>query len=150
MFSRMLLPTDGTACSFAAAEYARDLLKLNSSSRLTIIHVRKKHQPVYRVYRWREVEVPLSDEEKRRICEAEERILAQTEKIFTDAGLATDTDVVTGAPAEEICAYAEKGGYDLIIMGSENAGAIKNIPKSVSHNVLCLAKCPVLVIKAAR
>jgi nucleotide-binding universal stress UspA family protein len=63
--------------------------------------------------------------------------------------LATDTDVVTGAPAEEICAYAQKGGYDLIVMGSRNAGNIKAMAKSVSHNVLCMAGRPVLVIKCS-
>jgi nucleotide-binding universal stress UspA family protein len=147
MYSKVLVPTDGTPCSLAGAEYARDLLKLNPSAQLTILHVRKKHQPVYRVYRWREVEVPISEEEKRRICEAEELLLAQTEKIFADAGLITDADVVTGVPAEEICAYAEKGGYDLIVMGSRSAGKIKALAKSVSHNVLCMARCPVLVIK---
>jgi nucleotide-binding universal stress UspA family protein len=143
----MLVPTDGTPCSLAAAEYARDLLKLNPSAQLTVLHVRRKPQPVYRVYRWQEVEVPPSEEEKRRICEAEERLLARTEKIFTDAGLVTDSDVVIGAPGEEICAYAEKGGYDLIVMGSQGAGDIKTCAKSVSLHVSHMAKCPVLVVK---
>jgi nucleotide-binding universal stress UspA family protein len=148
MYSKILMPTDGAPCALAAAEYARDLLKLNPSAQLTIIHIRQMPKPVYRVYRWREVEVPVSEEVQRRICEAEERILAQTEKIFTDAGLVPDTEVVTGTPAEDICAYAEKGGYDLIVMGSRNVGKNRAFIKSVGHYVLSMAKCPVLLVKA--
>ncbi|MGC9965229.1 MAG: universal stress protein [Syntrophobacteraceae bacterium] len=148
MFTKILMPTDGSPCSFAAARYARDLLKMNPSARLTILHVRRKPTPTYRVYRWIEVEVPLSDEVKKRICEAEELILSRTEKVFADAGLVTDTEVVTGAPAEEISAYAEKGGYDLIVMGSRGAGGVKNVfAGSVSHRVVHLARCPVLIVK---
>ncbi len=148
MFTKILMPTDGSPCSFAAAQYARDLLKMNPSTLLTILYVRRKPEPTYHVYRWTEVEVPLSEEVKRRICEAEESILSQTEKVFGDAGLVTDTDLVTGAPAEEICAYAEKGGYDLIVMGSRSAAEVKSMfAGSVSHHVVHLARCPVLIVK---
>lgn len=148
MFTKILMPTDGSPCSFAAAEYARDLLKMNPSALLTILHVRRKPEHTYRVYRWTEVEVPFSEEVKRRICEAEERFLSQTEKVFGDAGFVTDTDLVIGAPAEEICDYAEKGGYDLIVMGSHSAGEVKSVfAGSVSHHVVHLAKCPVLIVK---
>ncbi|MDR3553809.1 MAG: universal stress protein [Syntrophobacteraceae bacterium] len=143
MYTRILVPTDGSACSRAAAEYARDLVKLNPSALVTILHVRQLPKPVFRVYRWREVEVPIDEETKRRICEQEERLLAQVEKIFTDAGLPPDTDVVSGAPAEQICAFAELGGYDLIVIGSSrSAGA-----HTTSHSVLRTAKCPVLLVK---
>ena len=148
MFTKILMPTDGSPCSFAAAHYARDLLKLNPSARLTILYVRRKPEPTYRVYRWIEVEVPLSEEVKKRICEAEEHILTETEKIFTDAGLMMDTDLVTGTPAEEICAYAVRGGFDLIVMGSQDAGEVKSMfGGSVSHHVVHLSKCPVLIVK---
>lgn len=148
MYTRILMPADGTPGSLAAAEYARDLLMLNPSAQLTILHVRQLPKPVFRVYRWREVEVPVSEDVKRRICEAEERIIARTEEIFTNVGLAPDTEVVTGAPAEQICAYAEKGGYDLIVMGSRRAGKTKAFLNSVSHEVLNMAGCPVLLVKA--
>jgi nucleotide-binding universal stress UspA family protein len=148
MFTKILMPTDGSPCSFAAARYARDLLKMNPLALLTILYVRRKPEPSYRAYRWIEVEVPLSEEVKRRICEAEESILSQTEKVFGDAGLVTDTDLVIGTPAEEICAYAEKGCYDLIVMGSSSVGGVKSMfAGSVSHHVVHLARCPVLIVK---
>jgi nucleotide-binding universal stress UspA family protein len=149
MYSRILLPTNGSPCSHAAAEYARDLLKLNPSACLTLLHVRRKQERAYRVYRWTEVEVPLSEEEKRRICEAEERIFGQTEKILADVGLVADTEVAEGSPAEEICAYAERGGYDLIVMGARTGGKIRDLlGKSVSRQVLQGVRCPVLIVKA--
>jgi len=148
MYTKILMPTSGAPCSFRAAEYARDLLKINPSAQLTILYVRQRPQRTYRVYRWLEVEVPLSEEVKRQICEAEERILTQTAKIFTDAGIVTDTDVVHGTPAEEICAYAEKGGHDLIVMGSRIGGDTKGLfARSISHHVVHTAKCAVLIVK---
>jgi nucleotide-binding universal stress UspA family protein len=148
MYTKVLLPMDGSPCSFAAAEYARDLLNMNPSAQLTILYVRRKPERAYRAYRWSEVEVPLSEEEKRRICEAEERILTPAEKIFTGSGLVTDNDVVQGTPAEEIRAYAQRGGYDLIVMGLPPAGENKDFfSENVIHNVLQAVKCPVLLVK---
>jgi nucleotide-binding universal stress UspA family protein len=149
MYTRILLPIDGSPRSHTAAEYARDLMKLNPSASLTILHVRRKQERAYRVYRWTEVEVPPSEEEKRRICEAEERVFGRAEKIFGDAGLVTDTEVVEGSAAEEICAYAERGGYDLIVLGTRPGGEIRGIlGKSVSRQVLRWVRCPVLMVKA--
>ena len=145
IYKRLLVPTKGGPCSLAAAEYARGLLGLNPSASVTILHVRQLPKPVFRVYRWREVEVPLDEETKRRICENEERFLAQVEKIFTDAGLPSETEVVTGGlPAEQICAYAETGGYDLIVIGSCRSAK----ERGVSRSVLQTARCPVLLVKA--
>lgn len=132
-----------------AAEYARDLLTMNPSARLTILYVRRQPQKTYRAYRWGEVEVPLSEQVKKQICEAEERILARIEKIFTDAGLATDTEIVQGSPADQICSYAEQGGYDLIVIGARRGGRIRGLfAKSLGELVLRAAECPVLVVKA--
>ena len=94
------------------------------------------------------MEVPVSEEVKRRICEAEEAILTSVETIFTDAGLVTDTDVVQGMPAEQISLYAEKGGYDLIVMGRPNAGKTPGFfSKDVIDQVLHTVKCPVLIVQ---
>jgi nucleotide-binding universal stress UspA family protein len=148
MFTKILLPADGSPWALAAAEFARDLLRLDPSARLTILHVRQLPKPAFRVYRWREVEIPAGEEMKRAVCEAEERILAQTEKIFADAGLAVDNEIVSGSPAEEICAYAEKGGYDLIVMGVHSGGKSDTFINSPSHQVLQTAKSPVVLVKA--
>jgi nucleotide-binding universal stress UspA family protein len=148
MFTKILMPTDGAPRSVKTAEYVRGLVKLNPSAQVTILYVRQGADRAYHVYRWLEVEVPLSEEVRNRIREAEERILTRTAEAFREEGIPVETMVVKGVPAEEICAYAGKGGYDLIVMGSRNLSELKELfSGSVSHRVMHLAKCPVLVVK---
>lgn len=52
-------------------------------------------------------------------------------------------------PGEQIVAYAEENGCDLIIMGSRGLGAIRGILGSVSSHVLREATMPVLIVKHA-
>lgn len=50
-------------------------------------------------------------------------------------------------PGEQIVAYAEDHGCDLIVMGSRGLGALRGILGSVSSHVLRQAKVPVLIVK---
>ncbi|MFY4775379.1 universal stress protein [Metabacillus sp. RGM 3146] len=60
----------------------------------------------------------------------------------------TNAAVLQGTPGEEIARYAIMNGIELIIMGSRGLGGIKELfLGSVSHSVLQLSSCPVLIIK---
>ncbi len=50
-------------------------------------------------------------------------------------------------PGEQIVAYADEHGCDLIIMGSRGLGALRGILGSVSSHVLRQARVPVLIVK---
>jgi nucleotide-binding universal stress UspA family protein len=53
-----------------------------------------------------------------------------------------------GPAADNIAAMAQKGGYDLIVMGSHGKGAITNlIMGSVATKVLATCKVPVLLVR---
>lgn len=57
-------------------------------------------------------------------------------------------EVVPGyAPANDLLAYAERSGADLIVMGSRGLGAIRGVLGSVSYAVLRESPIPVLVVK---
>ena len=54
----------------------------------------------------------------------------------------------TGSAADQIVAAAEKGGYDLIVMGSHGHGAIAGlVAGSVATRVLAHCKVPVLLVR---
>ncbi|VTU35972.1 Stress response protein NhaX [Variovorax sp. PBS-H4] len=53
-----------------------------------------------------------------------------------------------GHPAEEIASYAEAGNFDLLVMGSHGAGALKNLVLgSVATKVLARCSVPVLLVR---
>lgn len=57
-------------------------------------------------------------------------------------------EVGYGNPADVISENAERGQFDLIVIGNRGLGAIKgSILGSVSNKVSHLAKCPVLIYK---
>lgn len=148
VYTKILLPINGAPHAFKAAEYARGLLGLNPSAKLTVLHVRHIER-TYRVYRWMEVEVPLTEEVQAQIRAAEEKMLNEAKGIFAGAGVEVEMEVLVGShPPEDIAAFAEKGGFDLIVIGSRNLGEVKSLfAGSVSHRVMHLAKCPVLIVK---
>ena len=53
-----------------------------------------------------------------------------------------------GNPAQEICTYAQAGGFDLIVMGSHGHGALGNLViGSVATQVLARCSIPVLLVR---
>jgi nucleotide-binding universal stress UspA family protein len=54
----------------------------------------------------------------------------------------------SGQPAEAIVAIAEKGDFDLIVMGSHGQGSLANLVLgSVANKVLASTKVPVLLVR---
>jgi len=64
-----------------------------------------------------------------------------------DAGAAAEGEVVHGVPAEVICAVAEGGDYDLVVMGARGLSYIKGLLiGSTTEAVLKISPCPVLIV----
>lgn len=79
--------------------------------------------------------------------EAEEGLIRAV-KLFEEAGLKVDTLLRTGKPAEVIIAEAEKGRFDLIILGDSGRGGIKELfLGSVSNRVVHRAKTDIMIVK---
>lgn len=61
-----------------------------------------------------------------------------------------DSESLQGEPAEAICAYAESGGYDLIVVGDKGMDrgrlALGSVPNQVSHR----SAVDVLIVKTTR
>ena len=52
-----------------------------------------------------------------------------------------------GEPADKIVEVAERGGFDLIVMGSRGLGGRVSALGSVSSKVVDKSSCPVLIVK---
>lgn len=56
-------------------------------------------------------------------------------------------EVRSGKPQNVIREFAEKGDYDIIVIGRRGLGAIKGVLGSVSYSVLRAVELPVLIVK---
>ena len=81
---------------------------------------------------------------------AEESARATDKALKTLARAGMNARVISrrGNPGEEIAAIAEKGGFDMIVMGSHGHGALGSLVMgSVAAKVLGSCKTPVLLIR---
>ena len=143
MYNRILVTTDGSARSKAAVEHGINLAKSTGAGVLGIYVV--NDVVVANVVRQlgsdkKEVEEKLKT--------AGENALVSVKQIGDEAGVAVDTMIRTGAPANTIIDVARAEGIDLIVMGSHGeSGVTKLLIGSVVQKVLYWATCPVLVVR---
>lgn len=154
MFSKILVPLDGSEHSLRALDIAIQIAK-KFDGKITLIHV-------YSVS-VRPVVVPepstptlgipiMAPTEYSRLAEAVReagaRILAQGEEKAKAKGVEVETMLREGHVVHEIVRAAEEGKFDLIVMGARGISKIKElILGSVSDGVIRNAPCPVLVTK---
>ena len=73
--------------------------------------------------------------------------VARAHKYLRERGLESEMLEEYGDPSEEIARVAAEGGFDLIVVGSRERGAVAEILLgSVSKTLVRTAPCPVLVV----
>jgi nucleotide-binding universal stress UspA family protein len=143
---RILVPYDFSECSDAALDYASRFA--DSNARLYIVHVDElldvrisPYMPANRPY----IHESLWDRRH-------EQVEKQLVKIIPrDTAARYEHHCMTGSPADELLAFAERTGVDLIVMGSHGrTGLARLVTGSVAEQVMRRSKCPVLIVKAPR
>lgn len=139
--SKILVPVDGSENSFRAFERALELAKGNGAQ-VTAVLVIEAPPTVY-------VESQkLLDQLLENFRKESAKVLDKYEEAAEKQGLKVETAVMEGDPASNILGYAEKGGFDMIVMGSRGLGKFRGmVLGSTSRKVLQSAKCPVLIVK---
>ncbi len=149
LFTHILVPTDGSTLSRAAAERAIDLGSA-MQARVTFFHARpEKRQSFFGGEGGGYVDqMPREEFERQALQQADEYLdtleaLAQTARV-TSARVIGEA----GAPYEGIIAAATTHGCDLIVMASHGRRGIKAlILGSETQKVLTYSKIPVLVYR---
>ena len=141
MFSRILVPVDGSDNSYRALDAAL-LLSEKLGAKATAIHVMEELPVSYVV----------SEKLLKEIADAYKRenqlTLSKCSEIATKKGLTIKTKLLQGNPGSAILDFCEKEKYDIIIMGSRGMGKFKELVLgSVSNKVLHHSSCPVLIIR---
>ncbi|HEX6035222.1 MAG TPA: universal stress protein [Anaerolineales bacterium] len=158
-FCRILLVTDGSPSSMSAARYLRRF-PITADANVNIMHVLPPPQmPVmmesyYGAWQTVYAVHPVPQEEealKKKETKAAEALLARTDRLLRQQGIASTSLLGRGDAATEILDYAGKYQTDLIVAGSRGLSQFKSLwMGSVSRKLVHYAKCSVLLVKAAR
>lgn len=143
MFRSILVAVDGSAHADAALDQATDLARCQHS-RLTLL-CSWRPQPWYggeaaAIVDIGQLEADLQAEAGGMVAAAAARV---------PAGLEVETRVVCDRAADAILAEVERGGHDLIVMGSRGRGGLRSLLLgSVSLSVLHRSRVPVMIVHA--
>lgn len=140
-YKKILFPTDLGDESKIIAEHVK-LMAQKFGAEVTIIYV------VGVGHYYTALEVPsagLANFEAEVLSAAENQMEAFADSAFKDMDV--KTEVFPGNPADEIVDYAEKNGFDLIIMGHSRAGLERVLLGSVAHRIVKLSPVPVMIVR---
>jgi len=141
MFSKILVPVDGSENSFRAFDQAIYVAK-STGAHLTAIHVIESPPTVY-VESQKLLNELLSNYKKESA-----KILDKCKEIAVKNGVQVETVIAEGDPASNITGYAQKGNFELIVIGSRGLGRFKEmVLGSISSKVLHHTKSSVLIVR---
>jgi nucleotide-binding universal stress UspA family protein len=128
MFTKILFPIDESREARQAAEMVTQLVKLHNSQLVILSVVEPEDQTMSSP-------------------ETVDQLLANAKDMFAQQGITAETIERSGKPAFTICDVADEISANLIVMGSRGLGLTdEGTADSVTHRVLSLSPCPVLVV----
>lgn len=140
---KLLVATDGSKNSLRAVKYAIQLLeRMSQAGSITLISV---HDDVALRHARRFVGKEAVADYLRELSEQD---LADSRKALDKAGVSHDMIIRTGHVATEIVEAAERGKFDLLVMGSKGRSALKDLLiGSVAKRVAEISRVPVLLVR---
>jgi nucleotide-binding universal stress UspA family protein len=139
-FHRVLLASDFSAASAAAAPYALSLAQENGA-RLVLLHVMRKPDARNETA---ETRFQIS------VAEAIQQ-LYETVPDHAKLSAAPEVNLEYGDPAERILTVAREKRADLIVLGLRDAaghiGAATHLERATAHKIVAHANCPVLTVR---
>ncbi|HYA00170.1 MAG TPA: universal stress protein [Candidatus Binatia bacterium] len=143
MFHNILVPIDGSPHAAAALDEAIDLARCQ--------HARVTLLCAWRPFTWYggEASAMVDVQQLEQDIEAESRHTLELARERVPQGLEVETLVVCERPADAILQEVERGGHDLIVMGSRGRGSLRSLLLgSVSLSVLHRSHVPVMIVHA--
>ncbi|BFR47644.1 universal stress protein [Nitratidesulfovibrio sp. HK-II] len=136
---KILVPVDGSDYSQRAAEYAADFAKLVGAEVVLLI-CRMSIPPILGQTAY--------DQARNSLVAQAEEVLEPCRKLLRERGVPFADRVLEGKVEVAIVDAADYERCDLIIMGSRGHSELEGLLLgSVTHRVLQMASCPVMVIR---
>jgi nucleotide-binding universal stress UspA family protein len=144
--TRILVPTDFSACSDTAIHYAADLAAHFRAS-LELLHV--VEDPFLSGAWTAEAFIAGADDLLEEVTQSAKVRLASVAAALAARGIAAEVTVFSGPPSAGIVDRARDGRFDLIIMGTHGRTGLSHVVLgSVAERVQRTAPCAVLTVKA--
>ncbi len=141
MFSKLLVPIDGSDNSFRALDHAIFLSK-KITAQITALRV-MEYLPLVYVQSQRTMDTILS-----KYLEESESILKKSIDIGEKKGVRIESKLRKGDAASNILNNSKKEDYDTIIMGRRGTGKLRQLVLgSTSTKVLNHSDCTVVIVK---
>ena len=141
MFTKILVPVDGSDNSYKALEAAL-VLSEKLGSNISVVNVMEQ--------------VPITHIESEKLLnelleaykKENQEILSKCSDIAHQKGITIKTVLLQGNPAPVILDYSKKENFDLVIMGSRGMGKFKElILGSVSSKIVHHSSCAIMIIR---
>ena len=138
VIKNILVPLDGSKNSFKALTKAIYLAKKCDASITALYVLRVAYDNPSLLY------VPQTQNELKKV----EKFLNTAKNQVTKNSIKFKKEIVFGHEAKKIIDFAQKGKFDLIVIGARGQGTIKQmLLGSVSNAIVHSSKVPVLIIK---
>ena len=140
---RILIATDGSPASTEAVEFGLELADEHEAE-VIFVHVAPAVDVIPTGGFGMTCALP------HRLDERDREPLEEAAAAATARGVDATTQLLAGDVAEEIVAFADSHGVDLIVVGSHGRGPVgRFLVGSVSDFIVRHAGCPVLVVRSA-
>jgi len=139
---KILVAVDGSTYTKHAVTYLLEHFSMfGQESSVTLINVHAPIPPHAAAHLGKEVVQDYYRDES-------EKSIKGARTALKKAGITAAVTTRVGDPGDEISSFAEKGKFDLVIMGSHGRGLFKNLVLgSVATKVLAGCKVPVLLVR---
>ena len=139
---KILLPVDGTELSLHETRFALQLLREGLKGSFVLVNVQEPAS----FYEMVTADSPELIEGA--ALEAGEDLMAPSARLLADAGVAYETAVVQGDPAQAMVELIEQHHCDMVVMGSRALGPIRRMLEggSVSQRLVQSSPVPVLLV----
>jgi len=136
---KILVAVDPSLSSVKAVEKAVDMAK-KEGAELTLLAVAEAFE---------DMESLFGSQATEKLREEAGKALDKAKAMAAAAGVKAKISLINGvAPEDQIVTKAEKGGFDLIVMGTRSKKGSKRLSiGSVASGVVALAPCSVLVVR---
>jgi len=142
--NQILVPTDFSACSDAALDYAT-MLAATFRAPVAIVHV---FEDPFVAAAYSEAYAALPPDMRASMLREIETRLAERRRRAEHRGVTTVTEVLTGRTSRVIAEYAAAHATDLIVMGTHGRTGLGHLlVGSVAERVVREAPCPVLTVR---
>jgi nucleotide-binding universal stress UspA family protein len=146
-FKRILLPTDGSACSREAMHYAFSLAQ-QYGAQVVALHVGRHTWEGATQLGPPETSADVIAKIQQEDAAEEQRLLGEVAEAGAQAGLGVQTRHLSGSPPRMIVQFAKGIAADLVVMGTHGrSGLSRAVLGSVAEEVVRRAPCPVLVVR---